>query len=380
MTEQPISSADLDELLAEVEQLRAQVDAAEQRYRDLFESTGDSVFIIDADTYHILDVNKHGVRRFGYTHAELIEMTLDQIENRDCDRSERRSWVASFSGSRVYECRYRHKNGDVIPVEVSSRLIRVDGRAVLQNFVRNISHRQQIETERERLITDFDNFAHTVAHDLHSPLTVMRGYAEILETDWESIPAGRVDNALHIIAKSSQRLTKIVDALLLFASIRHHDRLDVSVLEMEWLVAEAEERLHRMIAGYGAEIIVPAAPLPGAIGYAPWVMEIWVIFLSNAIKYGGSPPVIEVGGALEDDGQVRFWLRDNGAGIAPDQLPYLFEKFNRFDDASTEGHGLGLAIARRIAEKLGGSVGVESVVGEGSTFSFTLPGAPSNYF
>jgi signal transduction histidine kinase len=144
-------------------------------------------------------------------------------------------------------------------------------------------------------------------------------------------------------------------------------------LDMARIVAEAQRRLTHMIEDYQAEIISPET-WPVALGYGPWVEGVWVNYLSNAIKYGGQPPRVEVGATVQADGMVRFWVRDNGPGIAPEERAQLFIPFTRLDQVRTEGHGLGLSIAQRIVEKLDGQVGVESEVGRGSTFSFTLLG------
>jgi signal transduction histidine kinase len=128
------------------------------------------------------------------------------------------------------------------------------------------------------------------------------------------------------------------------------------------------------IGEHHAEIIVENAEAwPVAAGYAPWVEEVWANYVSNALKYGGTPPRIELGATLEGDAMVRFWVRDNGAGLSAEQQSNLFKMYSRLDTKRVEGHGLGLSIVQRIVNKLGGQVGVESAVGQGCTFSFTLP-------
>jgi signal transduction histidine kinase len=111
------------------------------------------------------------------------------------------------------------------------------------------------------------------------------------------------------------------------------------------------------------------------MGYAPWVEEVWVNYMSNAIKYGGCPPRVELGAEAQSKDGVRFWVRDNGRGISPEERDRLFTPFTRLSQIHVKGHGLGLSIVRRIVEKLGGAVTVESKVGRGSVFSFTLPAA-----
>jgi signal transduction histidine kinase len=140
------------------------------------------------------------------------------------------------------------------------------------------------------------------------------------------------------------------------------------------LVEETVQRLHNLIAEYQAEIIV-AKEWPTAIGHAPWVAEIWVNYLSNAIKYGGRPPRAELGADQSPDGGVRFWVRDNGKGLTAEEQQRLFTPFTQLHHSQAVGHGLGLSIVQRIAAKLGGAVGVESAPGKGSLFWFTLPAA-----
>jgi signal transduction histidine kinase len=137
-----------------------------------------------------------------------------------------------------------------------------------------------------------------------------------------------------------------------------------------------------LVGEHHAQFALPAA-WPVALGYAPWVEEVWVNYLSNAIKYGGCSPKIELGAALlsypspfggenRGGGIIRFWVRDGGVGLAPDEQARLFMPFSRLGNVRAKGHGLGLSIVKRIVDRLGGQVGVESQVGAGSTFWFTL--------
>jgi PAS domain S-box-containing protein len=235
-----------------------------------------------------------------------------------------------------------------------------------------IANAQMFE-ERTQLVGELEAFAHTVAHDLKNPLNNVIGYATVLvQGNMEKSPE-RAKNHLQVILNNSQKMNNIINELLLLASVRKQDQVPCGPLDMAAIVAEAQERLRLMIEQSGAHITTPSA-WPLATGYAAWVEEVWVNYLSNAIKYGGVPPQVDLGAALED-GMVRFWVRDNGAGLTLAEQARLFSQFTRLAEARAEGHGLGLSIVRRIVEKLGGTVGVQSAVGAGSTFSFTLPAA-----
>jgi len=141
---------------------------------------------------------------------------------------------------------------------------------------------------------------------------------------------------------------------------------------MSTILDETRRRLSYLIEENNAEITYPEQ-WHEAAGYAPWVEEVWANYISNAIKYGGRPPKLELGSMPQSDDFVCFWVRDNGAGIAQQDKSRLFTPFERLNPAKVEGHGLGLSVVQRIVKKLGGSVGVESEIGRGSIFYFTLP-------
>ncbi len=235
-----------------------------------------------------------------------------------------------------------------------------------------VAERRQAEEMLARLVQDLDAFAHTVAHDLKGPVAIIIGYASLLLDELnQAAMAPENREMIQVILQVSRKLNDIIEALLLLARIRKEE-IETGPLQMEDIVTEAQIRLSPLISASAAWLEVPAR-WPVAIGYAPWIEEVWVNYLSNAIKYGGRPPHLILGADPQDKGTIRFWVQDNGAGLAPEQQAQLFTPFKRFHDG-TEGHGLGLSIVKRIIEKLGGQVGVESRDGQ-TIFYFTLPAA-----
>ena len=233
---------------------------------------------------------------------------------------------------------------------------------------------EQTLEERGRLIEDLDAFAHTVAHDLKNPLGLILGYAEmLLSEDLDRLPRAKLLDNLGMIAHGATKMNGIIQALLLMAGVRKAETVVIRSLDMGRIVDETLLRMEYLITDFGADITLPEI-WPAALGYAPWVEEVWANYLSNALKYGGQPPRITLGATLQADGVVCFWVRDNGRGLTLDEQHRIFTPFTRLRGNEIEGHGLGLSIVRRIVEKLGGQIGVESEVGQGSTFSFTLPG------
>lgn len=220
---------------------------------------------------------------------------------------------------------------------------------------------------------ELEAFAHTVAHDLQSPLSLIIGYAELVKQEYDLMSDEEVVEHIQTIGRHGRKMHNIIQELLLLAGVRKAEVIN-QPLDMAPIVAEAQQRLLYTIKEYGATFVMPTV-WPVAMGYGPWVEEVWVNYLSNALKYGGRPPVVELGARIQNDGMVCFWVRDNGEGLNPESQARLFTPFVRLDQVRAKGSGLGLSIVRRIIEeKLGGKVGVESAAGQGSVFSFTLPG------
>jgi PAS domain S-box-containing protein len=249
---------------------------------------------------------------------------------------------------------------------------RCEGRLIV---LRDITRSKQAENERERLITELDTFAHSVAHDLKTPVAVLVSYGLFLLDGYADMSEAEIREHLETIVQTGQEVSGIIDALLLLASVDKLERVPVCPLTMGEIVAEAQKRLSTLIVQAKAQISGPQT-WPAALGYAPWIEEVWVNYISNAIKYGGKPPVVTLGVAIQPDGMIRCWVRDNGRGLTVEDQQRLFTEFTRLRRDGVEGYGLGLSIVRHIVEKLGGQVGVESMIEGGSVFSFTLPEAP----
>ncbi len=216
---------------------------------------------------------------------------------------------------------------------------------------------------------ELDAFTHTVAHDLKNPMsTILIAAAAI---DDPKLDPNEMRSFLHGIVETIHKMSRILDELLLLSQVRKVD-IPGELIEMGPIVASACDQMADVLKSSGARLTLPPA-WPKAIGYAPWVEEVWVNYLSNAVKYGGNPPLIELGVDALPGGRLCFWVRDNGKGIDSQAQSHLFQPFTQLNQVHAKGYGLGLSIVRRIIEKLGGSVGVESQPGQGSRFYFTLP-------
>jgi signal transduction histidine kinase len=267
------------------------------------------------------------------------------------------------------------------PIQQEEILARINAHLKIRNLQLELqAQNQELETRNMEL----EAFSRTVAHDLKNPINVSKGYTEMLLTDY-SLGTPLDDeafNILHLTTEANDKMTDIIDSLLLLAGVAKEVEIPKQPLDMSVMITHIlQQRLPLLLKKYQGEIIFNSDSNPSTIannwpiaqGYAPWVEEVWANYLSNGLKYGGRPPHLELGANLQNDETVRFWVRDNGQGLKKEAQNKLFTPFTRLHKDRAEGHGLGLSIVQKIIEKLGGKVGVESTDGQGCLFYFTLP-------
>lgn len=231
--------------------------------------------------------------------------------------------------------------------------------------------------EKKELLDELDAFSHTVAHDLRNPLSTLIGRLDLLMMRSGQTSAEDLRRQLQEASHSARRLNEIIDELLILSGVRRQP-VTPEPLDMAALVDDALDRLGALLQSTGARFDRTCAPCLTALGHGPWVVEIWVNYLSNAAKYGGENPLIEIGcESRSAPDRARFWVQDHGPGLAPEIVDKLFVPFTRIGTVRAKGHGLGLSIVRRIAEKLHGAAGVDTAPGQGARFWFELPLAPS---
>jgi len=262
------------------------------------------------------------------------------------------------------------------PFQVKEVLARIETHLTLRFLQKDLEERnlslQRQAVELEARNVELDAFAHTVAHDLKTPLTAVVGFSDLLQKRHMQMSAEKLGETLAIIAQNGRRMANIINEMLLLASVRQMNEVSITPLDMGSIVLSATDRLVDMLREHTVQISTPEV-WPAAYGYGPWIEEVWVNYLSNAVKYGGTPPHITVGATLQPPDTVRFWVHDNGNGLTEEEQSHLFTAFTRLGQTSVEGHGLGLSIVQRIITRLNGEVGVESAAGQGSIFFFTLP-------
>lgn len=228
--------------------------------------------------------------------------------------------------------------------------------------------------EKKELLDELDAFAHTVAHDLRGPISLLNGRLYLAGMMLGNSDPGQAQKQIDEAMAATARLNRIIEELLLLTGVRRGN-VTTEPLDMAAIVREALTQAEPVFREHPATVR-PAESWPVALGHAPWVVHLWVNYIGNAAKYAGPQADITLGAEPTADGRmVRFWVQDRGAGLDAEACAKLFVPFTRISSVRAKGHGLGLSIVRRIAEKLGGAAGVESTPGQGSRFWFSLPRA-----
>jgi PAS domain S-box-containing protein len=361
--------------------------ASEGGLGPLLEAAPSAVLVTGQDG-RILFANSRTEVMFGYDRHELLGQPIERLMPRRYRKPhlEHRARFLDAPATRPMgmgrELVAQRKDGTEFPAEIGLGFVPQGERIQTIAFVADVTVRKLAEEalhqrtrELEARNEELDAYAHTVAHDLKNPLALLVGFTDYLGEEYATLTTGQVVEYLQRISRIGHKMSTIVEELLLLAGVRKME-VELQPVDMGSAVAGALERLSDLLQRYDAELLQPEI-WPKSLAYGPWVEEVWANYVSNAIKYGGRPPRVELGADRLDDGMLQFWVQDNGPGLSAQEQERLFMPFTQLDQAHAGGHGLGLSIVRRIVEKLGGEVAVESagVTGEGSRFSFTLAAA-----
>ncbi len=243
---------------------------------------------------------------------------------------------------------------------------------------------QQNTTELERRVlertaqlqaanTELEAFGYSVSHDLRAPLRAMQGFTQALMEDYSDVLDKVGQDYARRISKAAQRMDVLIEDLLAYSRLSRAE-LELKPIDLDLLIAEIIAQLEPEIHQRQAQIIV-VSPLLPAIAHRVTLVQVLINLLMNAIKFvaPGVQPQIKIWTEAQPH-HVRLWIQDNGIGIAPEHQERIFRVFERLHGVeSYPGTGIGLAIVRKGAERMGGQVGVESSPGVGSRFWLELP-------
>jgi len=360
---------------------RKRDEAALQRYRLIADHSRDIILFIRRDDGRILDANFAATQAYGYSHDELLGLTIYDLRTAcSLDQAEAQLAAADERGI-LFETTHRRKNGTTFPVGVSSQGSTINGERMLISVVRDITQRKRYEEEllRAREAAEAasqakSQFLASVSHEIRTPMTVFLGALEQLQ-QLDRNPQRR--QLLDLAEQSARRLHALINDVLDFS------RIEANRVELEaepFDLSDCLDKVVRMMSPMAAEKglalqleLAPAMPRY-VVGDQYRLEQVLLNLISNAIKFTGAGEVTVA--VRVDSDCLAFTVSDTGIGIPEDKHELIFQAFSQIDSSSTRrfgGTGLGLAISRRLVELMGGTIGVRSRVGGGSVFSFTLP-------
>jgi PAS domain S-box-containing protein len=280
----------------------------------------------------------------------------------------------------------RSKSGGIYWAEVSVLPIANEDGLIARHIVieQDITDRIEADIERDALVrAEASHAAKTaflsrMSHNMRTPLNAILGFSQLLLLGADTAPTEAQRVKLEIIRQAGQQLLTLVDHALQLARLEHvHEHMESESVDLAPLVSECADWMRERAALKGLRIHVEAPPLC-AMGNTQAIREIVQNLLSNAIKYSRGAGQIQIAVAPHAEcGQVSVAVKDEGVGIAADDLPLIFQPFTRLEASSSmeAGHGIGLAISKRQTELMLGELSVQSELGRGSTFTLTLPSA-----
>jgi len=253
--------------------------------------------------------------------------------------------------------------------------IALENASLFADLQTELGTRKTLITELESKNAELERFTYTVSHDLKSPLFTIRGFLGYLEKDAFSGNYERMKSDMQRITGATDKMMRLLNELLELSRIGRI-RNELTYLPFEEVAREAVELVQGHIMDVGVSVSIEP-DLPIIYGDRQRLVEVMQNLVDNAAKFMGNQkdPHIEIGQDGEEAGKPIFHVRDNGIGISDEHYERVFGLFNKLD-VKTDGTGIGLALVKRIIEVHGGRIWVQSEVGKGTTFFFTLPCKP----
>jgi PAS domain S-box-containing protein len=358
---------------------------SEERYRRLFESARDGILILDAYTGQIVDVNPFLIEILGYSYDEFLGKELWEIGIfKNIDDSKAAFIELQTNGYMRFEnMPLETKNGMQINVEYVSNVYFVDNTKVIQCNIRDITERRRIEealkdseTRLRELNATKDKFFSIIAHDLRSPFSSIIGLSELLTEKMHNKDYEGIEEYTAIIQNSSWRAMDLLTNLTVWARLQT-GRMEFKpeYIEIVSIINEVTELSKDFARQKSLTISMEVPALIKVHGDKAMVSSVLRNLISNAIKFTNPGGEIVIS-TKQNEKELTVIIRDNGVGIKKKALEKLFLIESGISTPGTQeeqGTGLGLILCNDFVQKHGGKIWVESEVGKGSIFKFTLP-------
>jgi PAS domain S-box-containing protein len=375
-----------EELSLKAEQqikIKTKLKESEIRYRRLFETGHDGILILNSQTGQITDVNPFLERLLGYSKSEFLNKKLWEVGAFKNVRASMDAFEIFKKGGhlRYEDLPLETKSGQQIEVEFVSNSYMAGAVRVIQCNIRDITERKKLELAKEtsRLLEEERLKVESIAdatHELRTPLAIIKGNVDLAMRSQLKNPKPP-KSALRAINYEIKHLSSILSDLTLITSNKADliNRIVYNKVNLRQLLVRVIGRCRTL--AYKKNISITASKIPDLtiLGDKAYLEKMLANLIKNSIDYGKENGHTEIL-ARESKGFIIITISDDGAGIAQEDLPHVFERFYRadkFQSSGGSGTGLGLAIVKWIAEVHGGEVSVKNIENKGSVFSVSLP-------
>ena len=347
-------------------------------FRDLIDRSNDCIFVIEPKWGRFIDLNDRACVSLGYTREELLEMTVKDIEESIPDDSSWRDKAEELKlkPDLVIRGRHRRKDATTFYVETSLKYVSQENEDHIIAVARDITERKRAEERQAQLLQEvksvnkeLKDFAYIVSHDLKAPLRGIKTLTDWLATDYADKLDENGKEQLNLLLNRVQRMHNLIDGVLKYSRVGRVKEEKVKV-DLNGLVSEVID----MVAPPENIEITVENKLPVVECEQIRIMQVFQNLLSNAVKYMDKPKGQVRIGCVEEDSFWNFSISDNGPGIEEKYFEKIFQMFQTLTPRDEfESTGIGLTVVKKIIEMYGGRILVESEVGNGTTFFFTLP-------
>jgi PAS domain S-box-containing protein len=374
------ANARLAEDLDAIRNAEEALQSSETRYRRLFETAKDGILVLDEEAGVITDVNPALTEMLGYSRHDLIgrePWVIFPLDEMDVNMETFRQLLSAGSVRRE-DLPLEKKDGRRISVEFVSNVYLSSDRKVIQCNLRDITERKRHGEERRKLTEDLlrsneelQHFAYVASHDLQEPLRMISSYLQLLARRYKGRLDTDADEFIDYAVDGAKRMQNMIVALLSYARVGTHGG-ELKEVDAGAALGAALDNLKLAVEDSGAQ--VTHDPLPTVPADESQLTQLFQNLISNSLKFRGTgPPIIHVS-ARRDGGYWVFSVKDNGIGIDTEYGERIFRIFQRLHGKGDyPGTGIGLSICKKIVERHGGRIWIESAPGEGATFYFTLP-------
>jgi chemotaxis family two-component system sensor kinase Cph1 len=373
--------AELTRAQFELERRAADIEAGRDLFLEVLESMSEAWFLTDRSG-RVLRVNPAAGALLDCEEADLVGRPFAEICGSNAIPATPWQLLERAPSGRLphFDTEIVTQAGHLEAINVSVSLVRDRrGKVIGMQVVANdIAERKEAEAalarqaeEMARSNADLEQFAYVASHDLQEPLRMMASFAQLLAKRYKDQLDTDADEFIDYIVDGAARMQHLINDLLAYSRVGTRSK-DFAPTDCGAVVGTACANLRMVIEETGAVVITN--PLPVVMADETQLVQLLQNLLGNAIKFHGDKPVLVHIGAERRGNHWLLWVRDNGIGIEPQYVERIFLLFQRLHGRGEyPGTGIGLALAKKIVERHGGRIWVESEPGKGSTFYFTLP-------